>query len=238
MPKVSAIVSAYYAPDYIEGRLVNLTLQNPMPEIIVIAKVGSKELECAKEFELDFLSHGIFRIMPTLNVPTIYAAWNMAIAVAKGEYLTNANCDDRLHDGALDRMANILDNNPDIGVVFSAVDMTVEGGESHFWKRIEDDTGVMLDPFQRLMGQYFVGAMPVWRKSLGYYDPDLRHAGDLEFFLRVALEGAGFYYIDEALGIYDKRANSDEHRNKAASLYEHDKILTDYLYKYKAGVPA
>ena len=237
--KVSAIISAYYAEEFIEGRLKNLLTQELLPEIVVIAQKGSYELEVAKEFETDFASHGVFKILQTDDIPPIYTAWNMGIKVATGEYLTNANSDDRLYDDALREMAFILDNNPEVGLVFSAVDLRRDQEkEVNYWKRIDDGTGIWHNAFNRLMERCCIGAMPMWRasvhKEIGYYDERYFHASDYEFFLRMAFAGYGFYYIVKALGIYNRRWNSDEWKNKEASVYEHTQILTDYTLK--AGV--
>ena len=231
--KVSAIVSAYYAEKFIKDRLDNLAMQVPMPEIVVIAKRGGAEEEITREFEVDWYSHGIVTLIITDGTPTIYEAWNMGIKAAKGEYVTNANCDDKFNPGALKRMAQIMDDNPDIGVVFSNVYVEHENGRSNNWKRIDDETGPWKNPIDTLINRCVIGPMPMWRKSLheqhGYFDEQYRHAADYEMWLRFAFGGAGFYYIDETLGVYMNRKNSDEHKYKAQSVMETQMARGDYL---------
>lgn len=127
-PKVSAIISAYYAERYLAGRLENLKTQD-VPgglEIIVVAKRGSREVELAtlnappgdivimQEGE----SRGVHAVEPgiliieTEDIPTVYHAWNLAVQQARGDYVTNANSDDRHYPGALAALAAALDENP------------------------------------------------------------------------------------------------------------------------------
>lgn len=218
---ISAIVSAYYAEEYIINRLGNLFNQNTQLEIIVVAQEGSVELDAARAVDVV--------VVPTIGIPTIYDAWNMGIRMAKGDYITNANCDDRLYPGALQKMATVLDKNPDVGLVFSAVDMTIEGEHPKYWKRISNKTGVFKNALETLKAMCIIGPMPMWRRNLGYFDGTMKHAGDYEFFMRVAHAGVGFYFIEEALGVYDQRMSGNEHKNKASSMREHVAILSKYL---------
>ena len=231
--KVSAIVSAYYAEQFIQDRLDNLAMQAPMPELVVLTKRGSKEEEITKEFNVDWYSHGIVKHIITDGTPTIYEAWNMGIKASKGEYVCNANSDDLFKPGALRRMAKVMDDNPDIGVVFSNVYVEHEDGRGNEWKRIPDETGPWNNPIETLINRCVVGPMPMWRKSLhdehGYFDEQYRHAADYEMWLRFAFGGAEFYYINEALGVYRNRKESDEHKYKVQSVMETQMAQGDYL---------
>ncbi len=50
---------------------------------------------------------------------TLYCAWNRTIKLARGLYLTNGNTDDRHCFNALEIMANYLDNNREISLVYA-----------------------------------------------------------------------------------------------------------------------
>ena len=112
-PRVSAIVSAYKAEDYIEGCLDDLYKQPMGIEIVVVCQEGSEEHKSAQETEHPFL-----RIVTTKNIPTVYHAWNLGIRAASGKYITNANTDDRHHPDAYRIMADLLDARPDIDLVY------------------------------------------------------------------------------------------------------------------------
>ena len=231
--KVSAIVSAYYAEKFIKNRLENLLMQDPIPQIVVIAKSGGVEEKITQEFQVDWYSHDVIKLISTQGTPTIYEAWNMGIKAAKGEYIINANCDDKFYPGALAKMANVMDNDPNVGVVFSNVFRQHENGKGDHWKRIPDETGILDNALNIIMERCIIGPMPMWRKSLhaehGYFDEQYRHAGDYEIWMRFVFGGVKFYYINESLGIYMNRKDSDEHRYKQQSVMETQMARGDYV---------
>lgn len=218
MVRVSAIISAYYAEEFLAGRLKNLLAQSERPEIVVVCQKDSEEHRIAT-LMLVVESNPVHRLVLTDDTPTIYEAWNQAVKFATGEYITNANSDDRLYPGALKRMANTLERNPDCGLVYSNVDIVEEigGKPTGCYRWAEGD-------FDVLMKGCFVGPMPMWRKSLhdkyGLFDNEYRIAGDYEYWLRLAVNGEKFYHITDALGAYLKRKDSAEHREELRAVWE------------------
>ena len=218
--RVTAIVSAYYAEQYLDGRIQNLLDQSEKPEIVVICKDPSPELDIARKYDV--------RIIVTPDVPGIYEAWNMGIRAASGKYLTSANSDDRFYPGALKQMADILDKESTYGVVYADVDIVedidAEPVRTFNW---------MEGGLPELLKGCFIGPMPLWRKSLhdrfGYFDESLKVAGDYEYWLRLAKSGVKFYHIrGNALGRYLKRENSAEHRESLRSLWEANQVRSRY----------
>lgn len=213
MTTVSCIVSAYYAADYIEGRLQNLLKQKPQPEIVVVCQRGSAEHIAASQFK------EITNIVLTDDVPTVYAAWNLGIQAAHGDYLTNANCDDRLYPGALAKLAEALDKNKKYDVAYSNADVVEQiGGE--VTARYEWVEGGI----EQLLVGCFVGPWPMWRKSLhdkyGMFDGEMHSSGDYEFWLRLAKAGVKFFHLREVTGAYLSRPDSAEHRAKLRAIWE------------------
>ncbi len=49
---------------------------------------------------------------------SLYKAWNRGIEVASGQYITNANTDDRHHSECLERLVNKLEEQPDCDVAY------------------------------------------------------------------------------------------------------------------------
>lgn len=209
----SAIVSAYYAENYIETRLINLLKQGC--EIVVICQAGSAEEEVSKQY-------GVKTVI-TPDVPTIYRAWNLGVAVAKGKYLTSANTDDLLYDGALCEMVNELERTG-AGICHSRIDVKTKG-KIEAWDRPSGD-------YAKLRRWCFVGPMPVWRKSLhdkyGLFDESFMVAGDWEFWLRCTKKGERICFVNKSLGLYLSRPDSLEHRNKEAHYAERKRIKAMY----------
>lgn len=209
--KISAIVSAYYAERYLDGRLENLLAQTPKPEVIVVCKVESQEHVIASKYDV--------RLVLTQNIPTIYDAWNMAITEATGEYITNANCDDRLYPFALAKLSEALDKHPQYSIAYSDCDIvdTIGGKPIGRYEWLEGD-------IEQLLAGCFLGPCPMWRKSLhdkhGMFDAEMHAAGDYEYWLRLSKAGEKFYHLKQATGAYLNRQDSAEHRTKLRSIWE------------------
>jgi glycosyltransferase involved in cell wall biosynthesis len=213
---VSAIISAYYAKDLIRARLDNLMYQIPRPEIVVVAQHSSIEAAIAKTYPV--------KLIQTADIPTIYVAWNMAIIESTGEYITNANCDDHIYSGSYAEMAKVLNDNPDIGLVYGDENQT-DGKTNRLKQRPQGD-------FSLLTKMCFVGPMPMWRKSLhdkfGYFNERFKVCGDYEFWLRIAVNGTKFHHIPRTLGLYLNRPNSAEHRQRTVAIAEKEFLQRTY----------
>ena len=208
MSKVTAIISAYYAKDFMAMRLQNLFVQKPAPEIVVVCQAGSAEDEIASRYNV--------KIIRTDNIPTIGKAWNLAILQATGDYLTTANTDDMFDIGGLKMLSDALDNNERAGLVFSTVNIR-HGQHIAPWFRIDEETGFIGDAKEMLINGCVIGSMPVWRKSLHdnvkMFNEDMVVSCDYEMWLRMAFHGVGFYYVNDVCGTYLKRDDSLEHRH-------------------------
>ncbi|MGW8177396.1 MAG: glycosyltransferase family 2 protein [bacterium] len=219
MSTVSAIVSAYYAEDYIEGRLNNLAKHDC--QIIVVCQENSPEAQKCWEM-LDVKFH---RIIETPDIPTVYAAWNLGIKASTADYVTNANSDDRHYPDSLAVLQKALDDNPDIAVSYFDVD------------RFQGTMGSLTDRdnllgqftwaeggFEQLMKGCFLGPMPMWRCNLhakyGYFLEHFTVAGDYEFWLRIAKAGEKFYHIRQVYGAHLEHEGGLEHRAPLRTVWE------------------
>jgi len=222
--KLSCLLSTYYDLSLLEGRLINLLTQKEVDEdmeLIVIAQRDYEELEVLDKWqkEYDYRIYFETKIITTEGIPTLYEAWNMGIEVASGEYLTNVNTDDRLYPGALQKMIDVLDNDPEIGVVYPDVHRvaTIDGEPFGTYTWAEGD-------FDVLIHGCFLGPMPMWRKSLhdefGLFDPEMHSSGDYDFWLRLAKAGVKMKRIPEPLGRYYDRQESIEHREPVRTVWE------------------
>lgn len=222
MNKVTAIVSAYYAKEYIDGRLRNLLEQTLVPDIFVVAERGSYEAKRAKHYKIN-------NIILTEGIPNINVAWNMAIKEVSGDYIVPANCDDTFLEDGLDRLSRALDEHPDYALSYSEVLLKTSAAPPKVWNR-GGGQGV-----RALMSSMFVGPFPMWRASLhhtyGLFEENLINAGDYEWFMRLAANNEKFYHIDKPAGIYLRRADSLEHRNSAI-IKEETKLIKERYSKY------
>lgn len=219
--KVSALVSAYFAEEYLHGRIANLLGQTPEPEVVVICQEGSKEHEIALQYKA--------LVLTTSHIPTIGEAWNFGIIHAGGDYLVIANSDDRFFEGGVKMLSDVLDNNADVGYVFSDQHLTIKGITERRFDHGRIGRGGKVENIKGLLAErYFCGSCPMWRRSLhihyGYFNESYIVASDYEWARRLADGGAGFYYLPESVGEYLIRKDSLEHRNQELCRVESRKI--------------
>ena len=220
MGRVSAIVSAYYASEFIHSRMNNLLEQEPTPEVVVVAQEDSEEDKVATR-------EGV-KVIRTTGVPTLYAAWNMAIRQATGDYITNANSDDLLYPGSLRILAETLDAFPHIALCYSDSDVTKEYGGDPVNRMCWVQGGI-----REIKEGCFIGSMPMWRASLhqkyGFFDDQMKSAGDYEFWLRIMMAGEKVHHVPRALGAYLVRKQSIYHSKPLLSIWEVARSKSRYI---------
>lgn len=219
MIRISALVSVYRGARFLRGRIDDLRAQTAYErgelEIIVV-NAGNRENE--DKLIREYLTDPKIVYIRSLREP-IYSSWNRAIRIAQGEYVTNANVDDRLRPDALETMARVLNNNTTVGLVYC--DAIVTSTPNARWG---DDYQVSEKPPYRgalawpeyepkaLLTAYYGGPSPMWRRSLheryGTFDESYQLAADYEWALRLAAMGVAMKHISQQLCLfYDDGAN-------------------------------
>jgi GT2 family glycosyltransferase len=205
MVKLTCLLSTYYdLPLLLQGRLDNLLTQDVDYELIVICEKGSKEFDIIVNWERKNNTYSRVEYITKDGIPTLYDAWNMGIEIADGEYITNTNTDDRLYPGALQKMIDVLDANPDVGVVYPDVDRVDEIDAEPFGQFTWAEGGLEV----LIKGEY------------GLFGPEFHSSGDYDFWLRLAANGVKFKRIPEPLGRYFDREESIEHREPVRTVWE------------------
>lgn len=203
-PKISAIVSIYNAREFLAGRLFNLLTQDNAAEVEIVAVIcGSKHRE---DYEILAQASSRAENITIIEKPRIplYTAWNVGIEAAQGEYICNANCDDRFAPWALRKLADVLDSGADVTYSSWWCTTTPNALWNGEWELYLGDPvyypqGRVMwghQPFsaKRLAEQCYFGCAPLWRKSLiekcGYFDDSFAIASDYEMWSRMVLNGA------------------------------------------------
>lgn len=233
-PVVSVIISTYNSAKFLEGCLEDIESQTIADRLeIIVVNSGSQQNEerIVKQFQKRYRN---IVYLHTEERESVYAAWNRAIRVAHGKYLTNANVDDRHRRDALEIMVRTLESNPDVGVVYADCvvtykeNTTLEKGPIHGRFRWPD--------FDRrlLFQSCFIGPQPMWRKELheqfGLFDEEFESAGDYEFWLRIS-DKTKFLHLPMVLGLYLLSPASIEHRNATLSVEEAERARIRYWNK-------
>ena len=205
--KVSALVSAFNSRLFLKGCIYNLIDQSlfkkSLLEIIIIDG-GSSDFdhELVKFFTANY-SNIVY--LNNTSKETLYESWNRGLGVAKGQYITNANTDDRHDRKCLEILAQELDDKPDVDLVYGNLYKSLKYNE----KFVENDKSLPCLSQQFYPGSLllhdFIGAQPMWRKQLheriGLFDDQLEVVGDYEFVLRAVSEGCKFNHIPKAEGL-------------------------------------
>lgn len=223
-PLVTALVSAYKSERFLRGCLEDLTRQTLQDRLeIIVVDSGSPQNERAivEEFQQ---RHPHIVYLRTDDRETVYAAWNRAIRLARGKYLTNANTDDRHRRDALEILARTLETHPDVTLVYA--DCLITRTENERFEACHP-TGryrwLEFSPADLLLKGCFCGPQPMWRREVheehGLFDPAFVSAGDYEFWLRIA-RNRKFLHVPQFLGLYLDSPTSVEHANQAVAARE------------------
>jgi glycosyltransferase involved in cell wall biosynthesis len=237
-PLVSAIVSTYNSAKFIRGKLDDLLEQsiNDMLEIIVINS-GSKQNEddIVKEY-LEKYSN--IKYIKTEQRETIYKAWNRGIKIATGDFITNANTDDRLKKNALEILSNTLINNPDVALVYADQYMTNEPNQ-HF-EDVKKKNIIKMPDFDYLiqLERCIVFSQPMWRSSLHFkdniwFDETLEVCGDHEFELNISRTNK-MKHIPFVLGSFYKSPSNQNKSFQNISMIDLERktITLHYMQEY------
>jgi glycosyltransferase involved in cell wall biosynthesis len=239
---VSAIVSTFNSEKFLRGCLEDLEHQTIAEKLeIIVVNSGSQENEEAIVHEYQQKYDNIVYIK-TEQREGIYTAWNRAVKVARGAFLTNANTDDRYRDDALEIMAETLLANPDIALVYGDQICTDTPNGTFANHHAIKTVKTAEYSHERLLFGCCVGSQPMWRKSLhsefGYFDDTLTCAGDWDFWLRVSISSRyKFKHIPEFLGLYYYNEKGIEHGRKIHSLYERYIVGKRYGNPYISVIP-
>ena len=193
-PKVSVLIPCYQHGAYIADTLQSVLAQT-MPDFeILIADDSSKDDSTDKIRSIsDDRIRSYFFVKNQGTVRTL----NFLLKKARGQYIATLGSDDLFHPDKLEKQCAILDTMPQIGAVFSWVDMVDQSGENYvpeksifaevFSEPNRDQAGWIRRFYEA--GNRLCHSSALVRKSiydaLGEYEPAYRQLHDLEYWTRV-----------------------------------------------------
>lgn len=230
-PRVSIITSLYKGDDFIGGFLsdtVRQTMFDQCELIIINADSPGNEEPLIKEYMKMYPNIVYLRLDKD---PGLYAVWNIAIKAAKGDYITNANLDDRRNPEWMEKQAQALDERPGIDLVYS--DFLVTFGPNETFECNTHQYAIFPDEFSpNIMYKCITGPQPMWCKSVhdrcGFFDESFISGGDFEMWNRAVSKGSKFYKLHGMGGLYyfnPKGLSTDG---------EKQDIITSELYRVNA----
>jgi FkbM family methyltransferase len=233
---VSAIASLYKGRRYLETFLENITSQTifDRSELIIIdADSPDGEGEIISKYQKKFPNIVYKRINYRLG---IYDAWNVAVAMSRGKYLTNTNLDDLRRKDSLEIQASSLDRYEFADVIYQDVLYSLD--HSLPFEEIErfgfkSDLPIVTP--HNLLKFNSPHNAPMWRKSLhsevGLFDTSYKSAGDWEFWLRCVSKGKAFLKINTPHVVYFQNPDGISTRPDTRGLEEGLRILRAYSDK-------
>lgn len=197
-PIVSVIITTYNRPEYLKITLDSVVNQTyKYLEIIVVddGSIGNENENICNQFKN-------IRYVKNKNTKTPASGRNIGIKKANGEYIAFLDDDDIWIPNKIKIQIEILENNPDFGLVHSPCQIIDSDGnlnseiigESFEWRNKHGDISLtMLGKFGLMM------PTPLIRKSVieivGLFNEKMKPAGeDTEFWCRCSFETKFFYY--------------------------------------------
>jgi glycosyltransferase involved in cell wall biosynthesis len=209
LPKISIITSVYDGDEFIRPFLEDITKQTVFQEkcelILINANSPGNEEEVINEYLEKYPDNIVYRKLE--EDPGIYGVWNMAAEMASGEYLTNANLDDRKAPYALEKHAKELYANEEVDLVYADMWITDQPNET-FEENTSNDRRYNFPEFsfENLKMVNMPHSSPMWRRRVhekhGFFDSKYKSAGDWEMWLRSVSNGSRFKKINDILGLY------------------------------------
>ena len=160
----------------------------------------------------------------------MYDAINKGLVLASGEILAYLNSDDLYFPWSLKTVVRAFEVRPEIDVVYGdAVRMDGRTATVRPWFQPPFDLGQMTASGSLIQPAVF------WRRrvleSIGPFDPELRFAGDLDYWLRAGEAGCRFLRLDEILAI-------DRAHEAASSVTRYDEMADEIIRvrtRHRAG---
>jgi len=245
LPKISFITSMFNSEEYFEGFMEDITKQTIFKDKCELVLVN-----CASKQDEDKLIKPWLERYPD-NIkyikldkdPGIYAAWNLAIKESSGEFISNANMDDRKSPEFAEKLAKYLYAHKDIDCVYTENFMTREPNETF----VDNSSNGQIYPAEEFSKEAMLRGnpphcMPMWRKTLhevnGWFDENYRSASDWDFWLRCAFAGSSYKKLYEPLGLYYFNPNgmSTNLENNHWKYEEEKGIFKKYMELYKRKI--
>src|SRR3990167_1809191 len=229
-PKISVLISAYNAEDYIEAAVNSVLVQSLDDFELLVMDDGSRD--------------GTYERLQTIKDPRVAVfrqenagksvALNALIDKATGQYLTILDADDACDRDRLKVLAALLDNNPHLGLVQSGYALILDQNicaprrtrydEMHCKYRIDSFQMPALDPTLKVgeVSAIRVSPEPLYHYRVHFSSITKSKAADKAQYLLKTINRARARRGLEALSMHDYlRSNPYQARDKLNNLSGH-----------------
>jgi len=201
-PKVSVIIPCYNLGAYVDDAVDSVLAQTFQNFEIIVVDDGSTDPSTVRLME-NYVRPKT-HVLRTKN-QGLATARNTGINQARGKYILPLDADDKIGSSYLAKASMILDDRPEIGIVYCRARFF--GAREEEWR---------LEPFsiETMLTKNVIFAASMFRKSswekVGGYNPIMVHGyEDYDFWISLLdREKAGVYRINEILFYYRVREDS------------------------------
>lgn len=220
-PMASICVPVYNGAEFLEAALTSATSQTVNDLEIVVVDGGSTDdsVEIARS-----IGDARVRVVATGANDGMVPNWNRTVELSRGRYVKFLFQDDLLAPTCVERMVEVFEANPSVGLVFSPRDILVEDADGAYaqgWLRYNQDVHAFLGDLQEVNDGHAIVMRHAadgfesnrigeptcvmiersWFERLGTFNLRMRQLVDVEMWLRVLYHAdAGF--IDERLASF------------------------------------
>lgn len=207
--KISFICSLFNSRNWIQDYLFNITNVESFSshELVLVHPESSKDLTLEREVSTFYLKkYPNIKYIITNTDPGIYGCWNLAIENSSGNYISNANTDDRKLNNFIKDFSSEIAANPDYDIFFA--DSLIATSEAELLLPNLCSYKYSMPPVtvETLIKYNPPHQAPVWKRSIhkkiGYFSDNYGYAGDHEFWLRCMESNFKFKKIDKVCGVY------------------------------------
>ncbi|WP_410525949.1 glycosyltransferase [Rickettsia endosymbiont of Cantharis rufa] len=158
---------------------------------------------------------------------------NIAFKEARGQYFTWTSDDNLFHENALEEMSSILDNSPDIGLVYT--DYTLIDDHGKVGARLYQEPPEFL-PIRDCVGACFLYRADL-AKQVGGYNENMQLVDDYEYWLRFGLitkfahisESLYFYRVHEQSLTIERKVEAKQAKRALKELFKDKYIIADKI---------
>ena len=177
MTKVSTITPCYNMGRYIKGFLDNLSTQTHKDLEIILDHNDPTDEEITLVEDYNKQHDNIFHIIVE-GVDPIGVSMNRCIEFATGDYLCIWNVDDLRTPDSIEIMAKVLDENPDVDLVYGNYNIVPRFGETNGqYVNVEPHIPELKTGF--ILGPFFMFRKSLIKKS-GLFDEQFSSGADYD----------------------------------------------------------
>ncbi|MEM8675885.1 MAG: glycosyltransferase family A protein [Cyanobacteria bacterium P01_G01_bin.67] len=226
MVKVSVIIPAYNGDRYLAAAIDSVLEQNFQNYEIIVVDDGSTDNtpQIAQQYgnAIQYLSQ--------VN-QGVAASRNLGLATARGEYIAFLDQDDVFLPHKLSSQVDLLERDPNLGMVNSGWQITNEQGELQAavepWKQIPDLTAVNIIIWKPV----FLGAILLrhsWLDRVAGFDTTLEQTPDVDLVMRLAMIGCPAAWIEQTTVQY-RQHEANASKNTLLQTQELNQITASFF---------